>query len=150
MTAAYAFATPLYAVAVDLRQRSLRLPLGLDIADDPLADEHADLHLGAFEDGELVGTASLRRHADGVLQMRQVAVEPEHHGRGVGRALVAACERAATREGASRLFCHARAVVRPFYEACGWAAEGEVFTEVGIEHVTMSAPEAALRAPRQG
>ena len=143
MIAAYAFATPDYDAAVRLRQRVLRVPLGLDIADDPLQEEWDQTHLGAYDaDGTLVGTATLRYHPDGSLQMRQVAVDETHRGRGVGAALVRACEYLARASGSEppRLFCHARDVARGFYERVGWRAVGEAFVEVGIEHVVMEWP----------
>ena len=136
MIACFNFATPTYAAAVALRHQVLRLPLGRDIADDPLAEEWAQQHIGAFQDGELIGTASLLTTPTGI-KMRQVAVAPAHHGRGVGRALVAACERLA---GQQRLYCHARLTALPFYERCGWVAVGKRFEEVGIEHQVMERP----------
>ena len=141
----YDFATPTYLEALALRQEVLRVPLGLDINDDPLHLEFDHHHLGAFDEQRLVGTCSLRQNQPGVYQMRQVAVSPTAQGRGTGRLLVAACERFVSqnhRSGA-RLFCHARDVAVPFYERCGWRVEGEVFTEVGIVHRTMVWPRSA-------
>ncbi len=135
----YDFATPLYDEAIDLRQRVLRLPLGRDIADDPLAEEWDQYHVGALDGaGRLVGTASLVGGADRALKMRQVAVDPDTQSRGIGGALVLACERLARAEGCTRIYCHARETAEGFYAACGWRAEGERFSEVGIPHVRMS------------
>ena len=150
MTCTYAFASPTYDCAVDLRHRVLRVPLERDIADDPLAEEYDEIHVGAFAAAALVGTASLRDDGAGGLKMRQVAVEPAYSGRGVGRALVAACEAIARRRGAVRLYCHARDSAGGFYEACGWAVEGDGFTEVRLPHHRMSAPDARLRPPGEG
>lgn len=150
MICRYDFATPAYDEAVAIRQRVLRLPLGLDIADDPLHEEFDQTHFGAFEAGRLLGTASLVATGAGALKMRQVAVDADQQGRGIGRALVAACEAYARRLGAERLYCHARDVAVPFYKSCGWRPEGEPFTEVGIEHRILSAPAAHLRPPSQG
>lgn len=150
MICRYDFATPIYDEAVALRQAVLRVPLGLDIADDPLHEEYDQIHFGAFEAGRLVGTASLLTTGENTLKMRQVAVGVGEQGRGVGRALVRACERYAAARGASPLYCHARDVAVPFYESCGWAAEGEPLTEVGIAHRRMSAPPARTRSPGEG
>lgn len=139
MVCVYAFATSAYAEAVALRQAVLRAPLGLDIADDPLAEEFDHVHVGAFERGELVGTASLQPRRDGSLKMRQVAVASAQQGRGVGRALARECEQLARSAQAAGLYCHARLTARPFYEACGWRADGAAFREVGLPHVVMRA-----------
>ena len=132
----YDFATPTYAEAVALRHAVLRVPLGRDIADDPLHEEYDQVHLGAFAGGILVGTASLA-HTGAGLKMRQVAVAERQRGRGIGGRLVRAAEDIARRTGAERLYCHARRVAVPFYEAQGWRAEGEPFEEVGIPHRVM-------------
>ena len=138
MIARYDFATPAYDEAVALRDAVLRRPLGRRIADDDLAAEVAQVHFGYFDDGRLVGTASLQSVGDGgALKMRQVAVAHEARGRGVGRVLVEACEAYAKTRHTARLYCHARAVAREFYERCGWRVEGEGFEEVGLPHFRM-------------
>jgi len=137
----YEFGTPAYLEGIALRDLVLRKPLGLSINDDPLETEFDQLHIGFYkEEAGLVGTCTLQTQADGALKMRQVAVHPNHSGRGFGAKLVAYCERYARTEGAPKLYCHAREVARPFYEKCGWKVEGEVFTEVGIPHYLMFYP----------
>lgn len=139
MIVPYQFATPVYAQAIELRQAVLRAPLGMSIANDPLEEEHDQLHFGAFIGDDLVGTATLQA-VDGKLKMRQVAVAKAGQHKGVGRALVKACEVEAKRQNTEKLYCHARAEARIFYEKCGWVVSGEVFTEVGIDHYLMVAP----------
>jgi|GEM_PF-943505 len=41
--------------------------------------------------GEIIGCAQLHEHRPGVFELMSVAVDPEHHGRGVGRACARAC-----------------------------------------------------------
>lgn len=138
MTIPYEFATPEYLAGIALRDLVLRKPLGRSINDDPLETEFDQVHIGYYDqEAGLVGTCSLQQKPDGALKMRQVAVHPDHSGRGIGAQLVAHCERYALAQGAPKLFCHAREVARPFYEKCGWAIEGDVFTEVGIPHYLM-------------
>ena len=153
MVARYDFGTPAYDEAVALRDAVLRRPLGRRIADDDdLAAEVEQVHFGYFDGGRLVGTASLQETEGGsVLKMRQVAVDPAVRGRGVGRVLVEACEAYAKTRHAARLYCHARAVARVFYERCGWRVEGDGFEEVGLPHFVMvSAAVAATDAPSAG
>ncbi len=138
MIVEYAFATPTYALAIQLRQLVLREPLGRNIADDPLHLEHDQIHYAAFEGEQLVGTATLQLTEQG-LKMRQVAVHPEAQGKGIGTALVRTCERYARKLGSAKLYCHARATARSFYEDCGWHVTSEAFDEVCLEHFIMEA-----------
>ncbi len=90
--------------------------------------------------GLILGTARLLpRPGDASRQVRQVAVSPTAHGRGVGRALMFALERLAVEEGANELWLHARTNALGFYERLGFVAQGEVFvsTLTGIPHLTM-------------
>lgn len=90
--------------------------------------------------GELLGTARLLpAPGDAQRQVRQVVVAPEAHGRGVGRALMAALHAVAAAEGAEELWLHSRVSALGFYERLGYAIEGEEFTSVltGIPHRTM-------------
>ena len=134
----YEFATPEYLTGIALRDLVLRKPLGLSIYNDPLEVEFDQIHIGYYdEEAGLVGTCSLQTQADGALKMRQVAIHPDFSGKGLGRKLVAYCERLAEKKEAPKLYCHAREVAMPFYKKCGWAIEAEVFMEVGIPHYKM-------------
>ena len=144
MIAQYDFATPAYDEAVRLRDAVLRRPLGLSIADDDLTQEFKQVHLGVWQQGRLVATASLVPNGTS-LKMRQVAVAEEARGQGVGKALTKACEAYAQRTGVARLYCHARLTAKPFYIQCGWQPVGEQFEEVGIPHVVC---EASLSASK--
>ena len=92
----------------------------------------ADHAIVAEVDGVVVGSVVLGQaiplatHAH-VLEIRGLAVAPEHQGRGIARALVAAaCERA-ERCGARKLSLRVMATnpsARRLYESCGFRVEG--------------------------
>ncbi|MGY2050865.1 GNAT family N-acetyltransferase [Methylobacterium sp. JK268] len=67
--------------------------------------------------GCVVGTASLE---GGLVQT--VFVHPDHQGRGVGRRLMAAIERAARDDGVTTLTVPASVTAEPFYAALGYRA----------------------------
>lgn len=128
-----------YALTVALRYEVLRVPLGLAFTLDQLASESGSHHLAAFDDeGHILGCLMLTPHADGEVQMRQVAVKPEMQGTGLGRTLVDEAERKAKELGFTRMMLHARDVAIGFYARLGYAREGDLFTEVGIVHQQMS------------
>ena len=64
-----------------------------------------DFLVAEAEVGGLVGCAAVHIDTDTVGELKSLAVAPAAHGRGVGRALVGACEDEARRLGLARLFC---------------------------------------------
>ncbi|HJV48442.1 MAG TPA: GNAT family N-acetyltransferase [Holophagaceae bacterium] len=133
-----AFGSPEYQEVVALRRRVLRIPLGLDFTPEQLAGEGKDLHLAAFEGGALVGCLMLSDHGEGVVQMRQVCVEPDRQGTGLGAALVRESEAEARRRGYRSMMLHARDIAVGFYERLGYARVGGPFVEVSIPHQEMA------------
>lgn len=126
--------SPEYEKAVALRFRILREPLGLTFTPEQLAAECQDIHLAAFEGEAVIGNLILTRVSDEKVHMRQVAVDSDRQGQGVGRALVTASEAVARREGYRIITLHARETARPFYERLGYVAEGPIFEEVTLPH----------------
>lgn len=66
-------------------------------------DGRGHIALGAFADGELVGTARYIRLADDRAAEFAIAVADSHHGRGIGRRLLRALLDTAARRGLQRL-----------------------------------------------
>ena len=131
---------PLGAAATrPLRQRILRPGQPLDVLVYPGDDAPDSLHVGAFAGDVLLGVASIYRMspegaptAPGDWRLRGMAVEPAARRRGVGAALVRACEAHARAHGGTRLWFNARVDALPFYFALGYAAVGEVYELSGI------------------
>lgn len=129
------FATPEYDEAVRLRHEVLRRPLGLDFSTDQLAGEYAQIHLAAYDGaGRLLGYLNLTPVDAHTLQMRQVAVAPEHQGRGIGKELVRHSEWLSRQMGVRRIILHARQPAVEFYEQLAYNTVGEPFEEVTIPH----------------
>ncbi|MGN6364442.1 GNAT family N-acetyltransferase [Asticcacaulis taihuensis] len=126
-----------YAAAINLRRAVLRTPLGLDFTSAQLAAEAGDIHLAAFENEDLIGTLLLTVHDDVTLRLRQMAVDPDNQGKGVGAALLAAAETETRAAGKSRISLAARISAQPFYARNGYVAVGDVFEEVTIAHIVM-------------
>ena len=126
-----------YAMAVNLRRVLLRTPLGLDFTSAQLAAEATDTHLAAFEDEEVVGTVVLSPYDDTTLKLRQMAIDDSQQGAGIGRQLLAAAETFAEAQGKTRIRLAARVTAQDFYAKNGYAAEGDIFEEVTIPHITM-------------
>lgn len=84
----------------------------------------------------LVGTARLFEGRDPVVVGR-VAVDTSRQRAGLGSALMSAVN---AYLGDRPAELHAQAHLRAWYEGLGWRAEGEVFFEAKIPHVTMRRP----------
>ncbi|MBX7042776.1 MAG: GNAT family N-acetyltransferase [Ignavibacteria bacterium] len=123
-----------YREELELRNRILRIPLGLDVYKDDLSNEIMDIHIGAFSGGALTGVLVLTILNDHEIKMRQVAVDAELQGKGIGRKLVEFSEQMARDMGFPKMTMHARLEAIPFYEKLGYSKAGEQFTEVTIPH----------------
>lgn len=99
-------------------------------------DEDA-AHYLVEDDGKVVGTARLVDRGDATGKIGRVAVLPEYRGRGIGSDLM----RRVIDDAAGshiELVLDAQVQVIPFYERLGFAADGEVFLDAGIEHRRMT------------
>lgn len=106
-------------------------------------DAPGSFHAGAFDGGEIVGTASvylepmpIQPPADldpqRAFRLRGMATRPEYQGRGIGRAVLGLCVEHARAAGAEVLWCNARVGALGFYLRLGFATIGEEFEIAGI------------------
>lgn len=129
--------TAAYEQMLALRLRVLLQPIGIDASYINREAERSDLLLGVFETKNLIACCVLTPKADGRMQLRQMAVETSIQGEGLGARLLRFAESLAQAQHYKSLFLHAREVVVPFYEKCGYAITGQPFEEVGITHRVM-------------
>lgn len=127
-----------------LREEILRQPLGLSLSADDIAKENNDIHIGIFMDDRITACALV--HFEGkAAHIRQVAVDKQYQGSGLGALVMAAAEKMATERGARIFKLHARDSARAFYEKIGYLVEGEPFEKLTIKHWLMKkAPESGL------
>lgn len=131
-------AQPIYRHALRLRNELLRLPLGLNLMDEALADEVNQRHFGLVDtNGRLLACLVVVPGQTGQAKIRQVAVDESFQGQGLGRQLMLAVEQQLAQDQITLVTLHAREAVRPFYEKLGYTVHGEPFTEVGILHLDM-------------
>ncbi|MCG8584072.1 MAG: GNAT family N-acetyltransferase [Pirellulales bacterium] len=128
---------PAYQQSLGLRNRHLRIPLGLDVFDEDLDAEKEELHIGLFDGETLLGSATLKDLGDGVVKLRQMVVDESRQGQGLGRKLIEGMESIAREKGFACIEMAARITARGFYENLGYTSEGESFLEVGIDHIRM-------------
>jgi GNAT superfamily N-acetyltransferase len=110
------------------------------------AEDDSAVHVGAWDDGLLVGCATVFPDAWAgsadwpaearAWRLRGMAVDPSRHRSGVGRAVLAAVVDVATAGGAPLLWANARTSALAFYEAGGWVVAGPEFitADTGLPH----------------
>ena len=126
-----------YLQMVKLRNEILRKPLGLLLSDEELANETEDILIGAFEDDEMLACCMLTRDEKDSLRLRQIAVQNNLQGKGIGVSLMNFAEVLARDKGYKKLVMHARETVVGFFEKLGYKVVGDRFTEITIPHVIM-------------
>jgi predicted GNAT family N-acyltransferase len=121
-----------------LRNRVLRAPLGLTLSETDVRGEEQQIHVVAVDErGEVVGCVLIAPAADGTARIRQMAVEEDFRGKGIGAGLMAQAETITRALPARKLTMHARLTARRFYERLGYRVTSEPFMEVTIPHVAM-------------
>jgi len=126
-----------YALEKELRDRVLRMPLGLHLSEQDVADEDRQFHLVAVNGQDQVIGCVLVAFSGTVAKVRQLAIEGAYRGRGVGAELMKRAEQAIRARNIGTVTLHGRVTARGFFEKLGYTAASEVFTEVTIPHIKM-------------
>jgi N-acetylglutamate synthase-like GNAT family acetyltransferase len=126
-----------YALEKELRNRVLRLPLGLDLSAEDVRDEDHQVHLVAMDGrGKVIGCVQIAFSGD-VAKVRQLAIDETSRGRGIGSELMKRAEQIILDRNVRTVTLHGRVTARGFFEKLGYTAVSEVFTEVTIPHIAM-------------
>jgi predicted GNAT family N-acyltransferase len=126
-----------YQQMVNLRLEILRKPLGLSFTPDELDKEKEDILIGAFEDDKMLACCMLTRSDDKSVRLRQMAVQNNLQGKGIGASILNFAETLARDKGYKKLMMHARKNALGFYEKLGYKITSDEFTEVTIPHFVM-------------
>ena len=110
---------------------------GLTLSPEQLAKEKEDILIAAFEEDEMLGCCILTPLDDDTLRLRQMAVQKNLQGKGIGESIMSFAETLARDKGYKTLMMHARDTAVGFYERFGYKVKGDGFTEVNIPHHIM-------------
>lgn len=135
------FDSDAYRQTLDLRERVLRRPLGRSLSAKDLAGEREQWHFGLFDEEGKLTACLVAAPAQGVtnpsVRLRQMAVDPDHHSRGLGRRLIRETEEELGRRGITSITLHARTSATGFYARLGYRTTGDEFMEIGVPHQAM-------------
>ena len=126
-----------YQQMIKLRNDILRRPLGLSFSPDELAKEKEDILIGAFDDDEMLACCLMTKVDNKCLRLRQMAVQNNLQGKGIGASMMNFAELVARDKGFKKLVMHARKTAVGFYEKLGYKVAGDEFVEVTIPHYVM-------------
>lgn len=103
-------------------------------------DEFEDVskHIIGYDDNQRPIATARYRDYNGVAKMERVAVLKDYRKQGIGRDLMKYIETIAKNDGFSKAVLNGQIQAQAFYESLGYKAEGDVFLEENIEHITMS------------
>jgi predicted GNAT family N-acyltransferase len=133
-----AFGSDDFQKECELRNEVLRVPLGLSLFDEDLGLEGQQMHFGMFDQNKyLVACVIAVGISSTEAKIRQMAVDSQYQGKGLGRSIIHCIEDYLAQRGFTHLFMHARMTAVGFYEKLGYARAGHEFMEVGIPHVKM-------------
>ena len=126
-----------YEQMIKLRFEILRKPLHLDFSKEELEKEKHDILIGAFEDDKMLGCCLLTKVDKHCVRLRQMAVQNNLQGKGIGASLMNFAENVARDHGYKRIIMHARKTATGFYEKLGYTVTGKEFIEISIPYVVM-------------
>jgi predicted GNAT family N-acyltransferase len=126
-----------YQQMVSLRMEILRKPLGLGFTEEELAKEKEDILIGAFEEDKILACCLLTKVDNATIKLRQMAVQNNLQGKGIGASIMSFAETVARDRGYKKLMMHARDSAIGFYEKFDFSVKGNEFIEVNVPHHVM-------------
>lgn len=126
-----------YDQMVKLRYEIMRKPLGLSFTDEELKKEKDDILIAAFDEDEIIGCCIITKIDSQCSRLRQMAVQKNKQGMGIGESMMGFAENIARDKGYKFLTMHARDTAIGFYEKNGYKVKGGEFVELNIKHHIM-------------
>jgi len=126
-----------YKQMVALRMEILRKPLGLSFTEEELANEKNDILIGAFDEDKILACCLLTKVDSATVKLRQMAVQNNLQGKGIGASMMSFAETVARDKGFKKLMMHARNTAIGFYEKFDFKVKGNEFIEVNVPHHVM-------------
>lgn len=128
---------PYFPQVFALREKVLRIPLGLSLYNEDTSGDAEDDVFIAIESEKVIGCLMSKNKGNNLIKLRQMAVDENWQGKGIGKLLMQTAEAFAIEIGIQKIELHARKNAIGFYERLGYRGFGEHFTEVSIPHLAM-------------
>lgn len=131
------YGTPEYQQMLNLRYEILRKPLGLQFDPKELESEKKAILIAAFEEEKMLGCCFLTKIDNETIRLRQMAVQNNLQGKGIGASLMNFAENIARDRGYKTMLMQARKTTVHFFEKQGYKVEGAEFIHLTIPHCVM-------------
>ena len=117
------YGTNYYKDTLRLREKVMRIPLGLTIYDEDLSQEKDSYILGAFSQKNLLGFGVLSKTTwPFEFKVEFLCVDNEIQTKGIGSEILSRLEKRARLKGASSIILEARSSAEKFYAKYGYVA----------------------------
>lgn len=133
-----AYNSPDYYQCLDLREKVLRIPLGLTLSESDTNKEDKQFHFAILEEGQVIACVVLKPTSHTAIQLRQMAVSQAFQGKGLGRDLVKFSENQIVKKGFLEIHMEARSHAVSFYQKLGYQQQGNPFDKLGMAHIRMT------------
>lgn len=132
------YGTNEYSNTLKLRNKVMRVPLGLNIYDEDFSSEKNSVIIGMFKDDLLLGVGVMS-HKDAVYKVEYLCIDTDIQSRGIGGCLLERLEEIAVKQGAKKISMDARLSAKHFYEKYGYESTGQIFLldYAPVEHIIM-------------
>ena len=126
------------ADTLSIRQQVLRPNWTIDQCTFEGDQDETTFHIGAFQDGALIGIATMMRDSSAELtaidtdqyRLRGMAVLPEYRDQGVGRSILDECIQEVRQRECNLFWCNARIKAARFYTAAGFSKTSETTFDI--------------------
>lgn len=125
-----------WKVAVRLREKILREPLGTSFTELELEEEKYHFQIAGFIDDAIIATAVLVPDGE-EMKMQRVVVTENLRSMNIGSEMMTYCEKFALDKNFTVMYCHARDTAVNFYIKNAYIGIGDYFDEDGIPHLKM-------------
>lgn len=110
-----------------------QVPADLEINDL----EAKTIHFVGYQQDEAIVTARILPLSETKAKLQRMAVKKSARSQGAGAKLIGFIEDRLRQQGFTTITLGAQLSAKGFYERLGYSADGPIFLDAGIEHVTM-------------
>ncbi len=95
-------------------------------------------HIQVFDGDRAIGAGRLFPEEDDIWHIGRIAVLPEYRNMHIGVLIMNALEQRARECGGRQTMLSAQCRAAGFYEKCGYAQQGDVYSDEGCPHILMT------------